>query len=141
MTSGDDKVSASFERPNVSTRGRILWLSLGWLCTTIGAVGLILPLLPGVPFLIVALWAFSKSSERFHTWLYTHEVFGPPLRAWNRYGVIPPRAKIAAATGMTIGFAVLVASGASAIAVIAVACILVGCAAYVLTRPNYPPRS
>ena len=122
-----------------SGRARFLWLLLGWFCTVIGAAGLILPLLPGVPFLIIALWAFSKSSQRFHHWLYTHEVYGPPLRAWNRYRVISPKAKAAAGSGMAIGLIVLIFSGAPAFVVVLVGCVLIGCAGYVLSRPNYPP--
>jgi len=122
-------------------RMRVLWLALGFLCVTIGAAGLILPLLPGVPFLIIALWAFSKSSERFHHWLYTHEVFGPPLRAWNSYRVISPKAKLAAATGMTVALVTLIATGAALTTIIIVATVLAGCAAYVLSRPNSPPRT
>tara|TARA_B100000686_G_scaffold349232_1_gene442135 strand:- start:2235 stop:2702 length:468 start_codon:yes stop_codon:yes gene_type:complete len=121
-------------------RMRVLWLALGFLCVTIGAVGLILPLVPGVPFLIIALWAFSKSSKRFHHWLYTHEIFGPPLRAWNSYRVISPKAKLLAATGMTVALVTLIATGATMTTVIIVAIVLAGCAVYVLSRPNRPPR-
>ena len=122
-------------------RMRVLWLALGFLCVTIGASGLILPQVPGVPFLIIALWAFSKSSERFHHWLYTHEVFGPPLRAWNSYRVISPKAKLAAATGMTIALITLIATGATLTTIIIVGTVLAGCAAYVLSRPNSSPNT
>jgi uncharacterized membrane protein YbaN (DUF454 family) len=122
-------------------RTRILWLILGWFCVAIGIAGLILPLLPGVPVLLIALWAFSKSSKRFHDWLYTHKVYGPPLRAWHQHRVITPRAKMAAAGGMTVAVAILVATGASTILIVVVACVMASCAAYVLTRPSYPPRS
>ena len=64
-----------------SPRTRILWLLLvlGWVCVVVGIAGVVLPLLPGVPILLIALWAFSKSSKRFHNWLYTHEVYGPAV--------------------------------------------------------------
>ena len=122
-------------------RMRVLWLALGFLCVTIGAAGLILPLLPGVPFLIIALWAFSKSSERFHHWLYTHEVFGPPLRAWSSYRVISPKAKLAAGTGMTVALVTLIATGANLMTVVIVATVLAACAAYVFSRPNNRPNT
>ena len=53
-----------------------------------------MPLLPTTVFLLVALWAFSKSSPRFHDWLYRHPRFGPALRAWRRDRAIPLPAKI-----------------------------------------------
>lgn len=75
---------------------RILLLAFGWLCVLLGLIGVLLPLLPTTPFLILALWAFAQSSERFHDWLYHHRYFGPRLRDWHQYRVIPLRAKLLA---------------------------------------------
>lgn len=69
---------------------------LGLVCTGLGVAGLVLPFMPGTVFLLIALWAFSRSSERFHTWLYTHPRFGGPLRRWHEYRIIPLPAKIMA---------------------------------------------
>ena len=121
-------------------RARLLWLGLGWVCVAIGSAGLVLPLLPGVPFLIVALWAFSKGSDRLHRWLHSHAVYGPLLDAWSRHRVIPPRAKLAAMAGMGFALALLVAGGAHLAVVVAVAAIMAACAAYVLSRPSHPPH-
>ena len=74
----------------------------------VGAIGLVLPVLPTTPFLLISLWAFSQSSERFHHWLYTHRVFGPPLQDWDRYGIIPIRAKTIALTTMAISASLVV---------------------------------
>ena len=120
-------------------RARLLWLGLGWVCVAIGSAGLVLPLLPGVPFLIVALWAFSKGSGRLHRWLHTHAVYGPLLDSWSRHRVIPPRAKLAAMAGMGFALALLVAGGAHLAIVLAVAGIMAACAAYLLSRPSHPP--
>ena len=121
-------------------RARLLWLGLGWVCVAIGSAGLVLPLLPGVPFLIVALWAFSKGSDRLHRWLHSHAVYGPLLDSWSRHRVIPPRAKLAAIAGMGFALALLVAGGAHLAVVVAVAAIMAACAAYVLSRPSHPPH-
>ncbi|WP_169570096.1 YbaN family protein [Sneathiella limimaris] len=75
---------------------KILLLTIGWLFVAIGAVGVVLPVLPTTPFLLISLWAFSQSSDRFHSWLFHHKIFGPPLQEWENYGVIPMRAKIVA---------------------------------------------
>lgn len=75
------------------TLTRPLYFSLAWLCFLLGALGVVLPVLPTTPFMLLALWFFSKSSRRFHHWLYSHRFFGPPLRQWDRHRVIPLSAK------------------------------------------------
>lgn len=79
---------------------RTALLALGFVCTAIGIVGVIMPGLPGTVFLLVAVWAFSRSSERFHLWLYEHPRFGRTVREWHAHRVIPVRAKVAALTMM-----------------------------------------
>jgi len=75
---------------------KYFYLMLGWLFFATGVIGAFLPVLPTTIFMILALWAFSKSSDKFHQWLYTHKIFGPPLQQWQQYKVIPIRAKILA---------------------------------------------
>jgi uncharacterized protein len=71
------------------------WLlqGLAGLCLLLAAVGLVLPIVPTVPFLLAAAWAAARSSPRLHHWLLTHKRFGPYLRDWNEAGVVPRRAK------------------------------------------------
>ncbi len=76
-------------------------LIAGWANVGAGLVGLFVPLMPTTIFLLIALWCFSRSSLRFHRWLYHHPTLGRTLRAWHREGVIPLRAKVAAVAVMT----------------------------------------
>ena len=87
---------------------KICYLILGWFFVIIGVIGAFLPVLPTTVFMILALWAFSKSSERFHDWLYQHKLFGPPLQKWKQYHVIPLQAKVLAISMMSISFTYLV---------------------------------
>jgi uncharacterized membrane protein YbaN (DUF454 family) len=82
---------------------RLVYFALGWLFFGIALAGVLLPLLPTTPFMLLALWGFAKSSPRFHHWLYHHRLFGPPLQRWQRYGVIPPLAKLIATAFMGAG--------------------------------------
>ncbi|HZY32694.1 MAG TPA: YbaN family protein, partial [Rhodanobacter sp.] len=83
--------------------GAARWLMLGLagLCVLLGVIGLFLPVMPTVPFLIVAAWAASRSSPRLHDWLHQHPRFGRQLRDWNEAGVVPRRAKWITAVMMT----------------------------------------
>ncbi len=73
----------------------------GWTCVGLGVVGTFLPVMPTTIFLILALWAFSRSSARFHGWLYSHPRLGRTLRAWQAHRVIPIPAKCMALSMMT----------------------------------------
>jgi len=73
--------------------GRPIYLFLGWICVFLGAVGAFVPLMPTTIFLLAAAWAFSRSSERWHTWLREHAHFGETVRAWEEHHAMPRRAK------------------------------------------------
>ncbi len=59
-----------------------------------GFAGVFLPLVPTTPFLLLAAFFFSKSSERLHNWLLDHRLFGKLIRDWREHGAIAPRAKL-----------------------------------------------
>lgn len=86
---------------------RYALLALGCAATAVGIAGIVLPGVPGTVFLLVAVWAFSKSSERFHLWLYNHPTFGAGIRRWHEHRVIPTRAKIAAVTAIASSYLIL----------------------------------
>lgn len=79
---------------------RIFWLVTGITALTLGTVGIFLPLLPTVPFYLLAAFSFSKSSDRLHNWLLNHRIFGPDIRNWNERRVIRRRAKLMAVSAM-----------------------------------------
>lgn len=47
---------------------RVFWILLGFLCLGLGTVGIVLPILPTVPFYMVTVFCFAKSSKRLHDW-------------------------------------------------------------------------
>ena len=83
---------------------RWLLIGIGWLSIAAGIVGLFLPLVPSVPFLLLAAVCFSRSSERFHCWLLEHKQLGPMLRDYLTLGSVPLKAKLTALAMVWISF-------------------------------------
>jgi uncharacterized protein len=121
------------------SRFRYAFLALGFVCVGLGVLGAFLPVLPTTSFLLVALWAFSRSSRRFHDWLYLHPRFGPRLQEWKEHGTIPVKAKVMALSSMlaSLGFMVFVAHTKWLVVGAAAAFMLLG-AVYILSRPSRP---
>ena len=118
--------------------GRYFWLALGFLATGCGIAGAVLPLVPTTPFMLLAAYAFAKSSPRFHGWLVNHPQFGPLIQNWQRHGSIDPRSKRMA---MAMMAAALIASwlmGVAPLFLAIQALVLAGSATFILTRPNGP---
>jgi len=122
------------ERP-VVVRAVFLILGLGF--TALAFIGITLPVLPTVPFLLLAVACFARSSARLERWLLTHRHFGPLLSAWHERGVIPLRAKIMAAAGCALGFGLFVwRVHHGPWPIIAVAALILFAQAYVWSRPS-----
>jgi hypothetical protein len=86
----------------LSAPARWLLQALAALCVLLGLIGVFVPVMPTVPFLLIAAWAASRSSPRLHRWLITHPRFGRQLREWNEHGVVPRHAKWLATAMMAL---------------------------------------
>ena len=80
---------------DVSPLRRRIWQALGALAFAVGTIGIVLPLLPTVPFYILAAFCFGKGNPAWERRLLTHRTFGPHIRAWRERGAISRRGKIA----------------------------------------------
>ena len=114
---------------------RTSYLIVGLLSLLLGAIGLFAPLLPTVPFIILAAFCFARSSPRLEQWLIAHKQFGPHILAWRSRGAISRAGKRAA----LIAFAASALAGLALLAfpwsVIPAAASLVG-GSWILSRPT-----
>lgn len=88
---------------------RLAWGVGGVLAVLLGALGIFLPLLPTVPFLLLAAFCFARSSERLLDWLLDHPTLGPPIHDWRRNGAIGRRAKWLATLSIGLTFSISIA--------------------------------
>lgn len=86
-------------------RKRLLFV-LGFVSLILGIVGIILPLLPTTPFLLLSAYCFSRSSEKFHNYILNNKVFGQYIRDYNEKKGITLKNKITAISFLvlSIGF-------------------------------------
>lgn len=135
-----DNAEAQQHKATQNLLARRLYLLLGWSFFGLGAVGAVVPGLPTTLFMLLALWAFSKSSQRFHDWLYAHPNFGPPLRQWRNYRVIPLKAKLLAVTMMALSFMYLFFfTTMNGWILLLIALVMLYGAAFILTKPSRLP--
>lgn len=117
---------------------RLIYLGVGWLSVGMAIAGVILPILPTTPMLLVAVWAFSRSSPELAERIRAHKVFGPPIRDWQDNGVISLKAKALALGIMTLmGGWLWVYSRLPIWLLVGVTCVLGGAALYVASRPSF----
>ena len=75
---------------------------LGFLFLGLASLGVVLPLLPTTPFLLLSAWFFARSSERWHQWLLNSELFGPMINNWEQERCITLRTKWLAILSMAL---------------------------------------
>ena len=75
---------------------RTLWLIAGTICVVLGAIGIVLPILPTTPFLLAAAACYYKSSPRMHRWLLNNKWFGEYIRNYQEGKGLTIKTKITA---------------------------------------------
>jgi len=116
---------------------RPFWVVLGLCSLLLGAIGVVLPLLPTTPLVLLAAFAFTKGSPRLAAMIENNRVFGPILMEWRAHGVIAPKYKMLALSMMVAAFLGSILYGVPLYALILQGIAMTGAAVFVLSRPSY----
>ncbi|MCL2208049.1 MAG: YbaN family protein [Fibromonadales bacterium] len=73
---------------------KYIYISLGILCVILGGIGVVTPVLPTTPFLLLAAFLFSRSSKKMHDMLLKNKVFGKYLYNYSNHIPFPLKDKI-----------------------------------------------
>ncbi|WP_019219172.1 YbaN family protein [Bartonella florencae] len=116
---------------------RICYYVAGCAMIVLAVIGIVLPIMPTVPFLLIASWCFARSSPRFHRWLHNHPVFGPPIKQWEEKKAVSTFIKILAVISIAGGFlSFLIIAHPVLWFALLVAALLLLIAIYIVTRPS-----
>lgn len=120
---------------------RLISMLIGHASLALGTLGIVLPLLPTTPFVILAAWAYARSSPRLSAWLHRHPRFGQALCDWRDHRAIAPRAKALAIASMAVSYAITVSLTASVLVPIILLVIMGSVGAFLVTRPSRPQET
>lgn len=114
----------------------LAWRALALLCVVLAGIGVVLPGLPTVPFLLVAAWAGGHGWPRLERWLLAHPRLGPPIHRWRAHGAVPRRAKWFASSMMVVSTVVIALSAAPLAAKLGVPGVMLVTAIWLWRRPE-----
>lgn len=115
---------------------RLVLYLVGSASLVLGIVGAFLPVMPTVPFLLVAAWAFARSSPQLRQRILDHPVYGHHVREWQERGAVSRLAKVWAVSAMSVGVALALWLGIAPWIVAVQAGICAAVAVFLVTRPE-----
>lgn len=121
-----------------SSRLRWAWWLLAWLSLGLGLLGVVLPVLPTVPFILLSAYAAARGSKKLHAWLVGHPRFGPMIGDWQRHGAVSRRAKRLAVAMMALAAVIMFLTAPRWWMAATGTGIMVVVAAWLWTRPEPP---
>lgn len=111
-------------------------LLLAYLCLVLAILGIVLPGMPTVPFLLLTAWFAARGSERLHRWLYAHPHLGALLINWEQQGAVSRHSKRIAVVLLSISWGILYWRIDNRWLLAGLALLFVAVAAFLLTRPE-----
>lgn len=119
----------------------LLYRTLAATALCAGTLGLLLPLLPTTPFVLVSLWASARGAPELHERIRANPRIGPSIRAWQEQRAVPRRAKGLACACMTASWLVAWVAGAGHTLLFLLAALFAAVGVFLLTRPDSCPTS
>lgn len=115
---------------------RYLALLLACLFLILAIIGIFLPGLPTVPFLLLAAWFSARSSPRLHQWLHRHPIFGKLLTDWETNKSISRKSKIIAVLMLMLSYALMLVRVENSWILISVGLLFLFVAVFLVSRPE-----
>lgn len=114
----------------------LLWRLLALISLILGLIGIPLPGLPTVPFILLSAWSAGKGWPALEQRLLAHPRLGPPILAWREFGTVPRRAKYLASIMMLLSVLLLQLSAAPLLLKLLLPCFLLLVAVWLWRRPE-----
>lgn len=115
---------------------RGMYLVVGLCSLLLGLIGIAVPLLPTVPFILLAAFCFARSNQRLHNWLMTHPWFADALQDWDRERAIRKGLKKKAYIATSVSFLVSIVIVPLIWVKVMLACMLTGLLLYLRCIPE-----
>lgn len=125
-------LSRTFSR----TLSLVFWRSLALVTLLLGLIGIFVPGLPTVPFLLVAAWAGGRGWPRLERWLLNHPKHGPAIHRWRDHGAVPRSAKWGATLTMLLSTGVIALSPAPLAVKVGVPAVMLAVGTWLWLRPE-----
>ncbi len=119
---------------------RWAWWLLAYASLALGLVGVVLPGLPTVPFVLLSAFAAARGSDKLHRRLLGDRRFGPMIRDWEAHGAVSRRAKVLATVMMAVCAAIMFLTAPRPWMAATGTAIMAAVAIWLWRRPEPPPE-
>jgi len=115
---------------------RIFALIMAYFFLSLAIIGVFLPGIPTVPFLLLTSWFAARGSKRLHTWLYSHHILGKLLTDWEQRRAISRKSKVIAVLMLIASWIILYIRVSNPWYILSVSLLFIFMICFLLTRPE-----